>query len=293
MPFDAPPAADRLGALKSATHPTRISRTERPLGLESARNLSKIGCFTEYVLLVVQQLAEAARDRIHPSGKQVTFMNVSVLGPPGCGKGTQAKLLAAHFGLKHFSLGETLRAEIEKGTDLGKRTGSFVKEGKLVPDDLVEEIFESFVKRNPGKGFVLDGYPRTQAQAQALENILKLSAVLLFEVSEEEILSRVEGRVIDDHGHSYHIPRNPPPPGVAVRKREDDQPDVVRKRFHEYTRDIKPIADLYRKHGVLVTVNAVGSIGAVLDQLLHRLGEANENGGNLQAKPVPGTQPEP
>ena len=81
-------------------------------------------------------------------------MNVSVLGPPGCGKGTQAKLLAAHFGLKHFSLGETLRAEIEHGSDLGKRTAAFVREGKLVPDQLVEEIFESFVKKNPGKGFV-------------------------------------------------------------------------------------------------------------------------------------------
>ena len=86
-------------------------------------------------------------------------MNVSVLGPPGCGKGTQAKLLAAHFGLKHFSLGETLRAEIEHGSDLGQRTAAFVREGNLVPDQLVEEIFESFVSRNPGKGFVLDGYP--------------------------------------------------------------------------------------------------------------------------------------
>jgi adenylate kinase len=206
-------------------------------------------------------------------------MNVSVLGPPGCGKGTQAKLLGAHFGLKHFSLGETLRAEIERGSELGKRTTSFVKEGKLVPDDLVEEIFESFVKRNPGKGFVLDGYPRTLAQAIALENILRLSAVLIFEVSEEEILSRVEGRVIDDQGHSYHIPRNPPPPGVAVRKREDDQPEIVHKRYREYTRDIRPIADLYRQHGILVNVNAGGSIGAVLDQLLHRLLEAESNNG--------------
>ena len=200
-------------------------------------------------------------------------MNVSVLGPPGCGKGTQAKLLAAHFGLKHFSLGETLRAEIEHGSDLGSRTAAFVREGKLVPDQLVEEIFESFVKRNPGKGFVLDGYPRTLEQALALERILKFSAVLIFEVSEDEVLARVEGRVIDDQGRSYHIPKNPPPPGIRVRKREDDQPEIVRKRYHEYTRDIRPIADLYRKQGTLVPIDAVGSIGAVLDQLLHKLAE--------------------
>lgn len=204
-------------------------------------------------------------------------MNVSVLGPPGCGKGTQAKLLAAHFGLKHFSLGETLRAEIEHRSDLGQRTAAFVREGKLVPDQLVEEIFESFVRRNPGKGFVLDGYPRTLEQAIALERILKLSAVLVFEVSEEEVLARVEGRVIDDQGHSYHIPKNPPPPGVRVRKREDDQPEIVRKRYHEYTRDIRPIAELYQKHGTLVSVNAGGSIGSVLDELLEKL--AAENGG--------------
>jgi adenylate kinase len=200
-------------------------------------------------------------------------MNVSVLGPPGCGKGTQAKLLAAHFGLKHFSLGETLRGEIEHGSDLGARTAAFVREGNLVPDQLVEEIVETFVSRNPGKGFVLDGYPRTLEQAIVLGRILKLSAVLLFEVSEDEVVARVQGRVIDDQGRSYHIPKNPPPPGIRVRKREDDQPEIVHKRYHEYTRDILPIADLYRKQGTLVPINAVGSIGAVLDQLLQKLSE--------------------
>jgi adenylate kinase len=148
-----------------------------------------------------------------------------------------------------------------------------VRGGELVPDQLVEEIVESFASRNSGKGFVLDGYPRTLEQAIALDRILKLSAVLLFEVSEEEVLARVEGRVIDDQGHSYNIPNNPPPPGVRVRKREDDQPEIVRKRYHEYTRDIRPIAERYRTQGKLVPINAVGSIGAVLDQLLLKLAE--------------------
>lgn len=213
-------------------------------------------------------------------------MNVSVLGPPGCGKGTQAKLLAAHYGLKHFSLGETLRAEIERGTELGRKTEACVKEGMLVSDQLVEEVFESFVRTHPGKGFVLDGYPRTLEQAIALERILKLSAVLIFEVSEEEILSRVEGRVIDAQGRSYHIPRNPPPPGMAVKKRQDDQPEIVRKRYHEYTRDIEPIANLYRRQGLLISVNAHGSIGAVLDQLLHKLSENGTSQANVPSNPI-------
>ncbi|MEW5976716.1 MAG: nucleoside monophosphate kinase [Acidobacteriota bacterium] len=199
-------------------------------------------------------------------------MNVSVLGPPGCGKGTQAKLLAAHFGLQHFSLGERLRAEIEKDTELGKRTHEFVSQGILVPEEIVIEVFDAFVKSHPGRGFVLDGYPRTLSQAVALDKSLGLSAVLLFEMSEESILKRVAGRVIDAHGRSYHLPENPPPPGVMVRRREDDEPEVVRKRYREFCRDIEPIAARFRQRGVLITVDATGSIGSVLDELLRKLG---------------------
>ncbi len=202
-------------------------------------------------------------------------MNISVLGPPGCGKGTQAKLLAAHFGIKHFSLGETLRSEIERKTSLGEKTQRYVREGKLVPEEVVHEVFESFVSQNPGRGFVLDGYPRTLAQAVALDKTLKLSAIILFEVSEEEILARAAGRVIDTQGHSYHLTKNPPPPGLEVRRRDDDQPEIVRRRYSEFHRDIEPIADRYRNRGILIAVNAGGSIGAVLDQLLHKLGETN------------------
>lgn len=202
------------------------------------------------------------------------MMNLAVLGPPGCGKGTQAKLLAAIFGLKHFSLGETLRLEVDRDTELGKRTAAYVREGKLVPDDLVEQIFESFVANNPGKGFVLDGYPRTLGQSIALERILLFNAVLLFEVDEQECVVRVTGRVIDDFGHSYHIPNNPPPAGLAVHKREDDEPTIVRKRYREYMKDIKPIAARYRKLGLLISVDAGGTIGTVLDQLISKLGKA-------------------
>jgi len=202
-------------------------------------------------------------------------MNISVLGPPGCGKGTQAKLLAAHFGLKHFSLGETLRSEIEGGSALGEKTQSYVRHGKLIPEEVVVEVFESFLTNNPSRGFVLDGYPRTLAQAKALDKALDLSAVALFEVSEEDVLARAEGRVIDAQGHSYHVTKNPPPLGVIVKTREDDKPEIVRERFHEFCRDILPIAKRYRERGLLIPVDAGGSIGTVLDQLLGKLGETN------------------
>jgi adenylate kinase len=203
-------------------------------------------------------------------------MNIAVLGPPGCGKGTQAKLLAAHFGLKHFSLGETLRAEIEGGTELGKKTQAFVRQGKLVPEEVVFEVLKSFLANNPGRGFVFDGYPRTLAQAATLDKILALSAVILFEVSEEDVLKRAEGRVIDTEGHSYHLTKNPPPSGITVRTREDDKPEIVRERFHEFCRDILPIAKRYRERGILIPVDGGGSIGTVLDQLLDKLGETKD-----------------
>ena len=122
----------------------------------------------------------------------------------------------------------------------------------------------------------MDGYPRTSAQAEALDGILKLSAVVLFEVTEEEVLSRVSGRVIDSQGRSYNLESNPPPPGVHYKRRDDDRPEVVRERFREYCREIEPIANRYRNQGILLTVNAAGSIGNVLDQLLESLGEARE-----------------
>ncbi len=199
-------------------------------------------------------------------------MDISVLGPPGCGKGTQAKLLAAHFGLTHFSLGETLRMEIDKGTSLGQKTLTYVRGGSLVPDDLVIEIFESYLAANRSKGgFVFDGYPRTLKQAIALDRIIDLTAVVSFEVSEEEILDRVAGRVIDEAGRSYHLTKNPPPPGVFYKRRPDDQPEIVRKRFREYLKELYPITDRYRQRGILITVDATGSIGAVLDQLIDKL----------------------
>ena len=203
-------------------------------------------------------------------------MNVAVLGPPGCGKGTQAKLLATHFGLKHFSLGETLRMEVDKGTELGRKTQTYVSKGVLVPETIVLEVFKSFVTRNATRELILDGYPRTVVQAEALDGLLNLSSVILFQVSEEEILTRVSGRVIDSKGRSYNLQSNPPPAGVQYKRRVDDRPEVVQDRFREYCRDIVPITDYYRQQGILKNVSATGSIGSVLDQLLGILREPSK-----------------
>ena len=204
-------------------------------------------------------------------------MNVAVLGPPGCGKGTQSKLLAAHFGLKHFSLGETLRMEVGKGTQLGKKTAAYLKAGKLVPDPIVLDLFKTYVNRNGNQGHILDGYPRTLVQAEALDSLLSLSALVLFQITEEGLLSRVAGRVVDSEGRSYNLDSNKPPAGVETKRRNDDHPEVVQGRFREYLLEVEPILSYYRRRERLVTVNASGSIGSVLDQLLGSLGRTGES----------------
>ena len=204
-------------------------------------------------------------------------MNIAVLGPPGCGKGTQAKLLAAHFGLEHFSLGETLRMEVGKGTELGKRTAAYLREGKLVPEPIVLDLFRTFVSRNGNQGYILDGYPRTLVQAEALDTILSLSAVVLFEITEEGVQSRVAGRVVDAQGRSYNLDSNRPPAGVETKRRDDDRPQVVQERFQGYLAEVEPIVSHYRRRGILLRVNAAGTIGSVLDQLLVGLGRTMES----------------
>lgn len=201
-------------------------------------------------------------------------MNIAVLGPPGCGKGTQSKLLAAHFGLKHFSLGEMLRMEVGKGTELGRRTAAYLKAGKLIPEPMVLDLFKTYVSRNGDQGHILDGYPRTLAQAEGLDALLSLSAVVLFEITEEGVLSRVAGRVVDAEGRSYNLDSNRPPAGVRTKRRDDDRPDVVQGRFRNYLLEVEPILSHYCSQGTLVRVNASGTIGSVLDQLLASLGGA-------------------
>ena len=203
-------------------------------------------------------------------------MNIAVLGPPGCGKGTQSKLLAAHFGLKHFSLGEMLRMEVGRGTQLGKKTETYLKAGKLVPEPIVLDLFKTYVGRNGDQAHILDGYPRTLAQAEGLDALLSLSAVVLFEITEEGVLSRVAGRVVDAEGRSYNLDSNRPPAGIRTKRRDDDRPDVVQGRFRNYLLEVEPILSHYSSQGTLVRVNASGTIGSVLDQLLIGLGRTGE-----------------
>ena len=190
-------------------------------------------------------------------------MNIILLGPPGCGKGTQAQRLEDRFGAVQLSTGDMLRAAVKAGTDLGKQAEAIMNDGKLVPDDLiVSMIAERISEPDCAKGFILDGFPRTVAQAEALdamlaENGLTLDHVIELEVDEDALFARIENRAKESGG--------------AVRA--DDNPETLKKRLAVYREQTAPILPYYRASGRLNAVDGMQDIEAVTGQLVAILEE--------------------
>ncbi|NPB06056.1 MAG: adenylate kinase [Aquificae bacterium] len=205
-------------------------------------------------------------------------MIVVFLGPPGAGKGTQAKRLAKEKGFLHLSTGDLLREAVKKGTPLGKKAKEYMEKGELVPDELIVALIEEVLPEE-GK-VILDGFPRTVKQAEALEKMLerkgkKLDAVVLFEVPDEVVLERLSGRRVDpETGRVYHVKYDPPPPGVKVVQREDDRPEVIKRRLEVYRRQTAPLIEYYERKGLLKRVDASKPPEEVYRSLLEVLGDA-------------------
>ncbi len=196
------------------------------------------------------------------------------LGPPGAGKGTQAEKLVEEKGFVQLSTGDILREAVKKGTELGKKAKEYMDAGKLVPDDLIIGIIEEKLKELDGKDIILDGFPRTIPQAEALERMLphvgrKLDAVILFDVPDEVVIERISGRRIDPKtGKVYHIKYNPPPPDVEVIQRDDDKEEVVRKRLKVYHEQTAPLIEFYKKKNILKVLDATKPPEEVYKELL-------------------------
>lgn len=208
-------------------------------------------------------------------------MIILFLGAPGAGKGTQASMIARKFGIPHISTGDIFREAVSKGTELGKKAKEYMDRGELVPDEIVIGIVkERIMADDCSNGFVLDGFPRTVAQAEALDKVLaemgkKLDFVLNIVVSEEEVVKRLTGRrTCRNCGAVYHVVFNPPEKegvcdvcGGELYQRDDDREETVRNRLKVYFEKTAPLIDYYRKKGVLVDINGEQPVEKVTEEI--------------------------
>jgi adenylate kinase len=212
-------------------------------------------------------------------------MNLIFLGPPGAGKGTQAVKLSKQFNICHVSTGEIFRQAIADGTELGKKAKAYMDKGELVPDELVIALVERYLSNpNCREGFLLDGFPRTTNQAIKLDEILerqkwRLDAVVNFQASKQELIERMTGRLsCSACGKIYHVKHNPPSrPGYCddcgglLSHRSDDQLETVVNRLEVYEKRTAPLIDYYLRQGIIINVEAEGSVDEVFSRLVNQL----------------------
>jgi adenylate kinase len=215
-----------------------------------------------------------------PRGKKGSNMDLIFLGPPGAGKGTQAEAIINELKIPQVSTGDIIRAAIRTGTALGQEFKSYTDAGKLVPDELVNRMVEERLgEADCRPGFLLDGYPRTVAQAEALDKMLaaqrpkarKLAHVLLLVVPDAVLLERITGRRSDpETGRVYHIKFDPPPADIAPRliQRSDDTAEVLGKRLGEYHEKTAPLIPYYEKAGLLRRIDGVGAMAEIQQRVL-------------------------
>jgi adenylate kinase len=218
-------------------------------------------------------------------------MRLILLGPPGSGKGTQAKLLSVRNGLAHIGTGDILREAARLGTPLGQKAAPFLSSGQLVPDDLVNEVVaERFRREDRPEAFVMDGYPRTLAQAASFDQVLRqqflfLTAVLWLELEDSEIVERMSGRRTCPKCQStYHLVYQPPKKdslcdvcGTALVQREDDREETVRGRLRLYHLNTGALVSYYREQGLLHEIAAKGGIEDIycrISEILKKAGSS-------------------
>ncbi|MDD1751784.1 MAG: adenylate kinase [Methanotrichaceae archaeon] len=207
-------------------------------------------------------------------------MNIVLLGPPGSGKGTQAKMIADKYKVKHISTGDILRENVRNGTPLGKEAKKYMDAGKLVPDTLLIDIIKDrLAKPDVKNGWMLDGYPRTIPQAEAMEKIMptlgqKLNVVLNIDVPDNELVERLSGRRMCKCGTSYHIQFNPPKEAGKcdvchgdLYHRDDDKAEAIMKRLETYHNQTQPLIDYYSKKGIIANIKGSGDIQQIFTEI--------------------------
>ena len=216
-------------------------------------------------------------------------MNIILLGPPGAGKGTQAKKIQEHYKFPHISTGDILRENINNNTSLGLKAKSYMSRGELVPDELLITIIKDrLAKKDCQNGFMLDGYPRTIPQADALQMILTesgemIDAVLNISVDDEELINRLSGRRMCKCGASYHILFNPPAQADVCNlcegklyQREDDKPETIRNRLNVYKKQTQPLINYYANKKILKTIDGSKDIQQIFEEIKKVLDEYDQ-----------------
>jgi adenylate kinase len=207
-------------------------------------------------------------------------MRMILIGAPGAGKGTQAAHLVERYGIPHISTGDMLRAAVAEGTELGRKADEVMKRGDLVPDDLViHMLLERISRPDCENGFLLDGFPRTRPQAEALDRALVkagqvLDAVVCVDVDDEVVVRRIAGRRSDPQtGAIYHLEFNPPPAAAADRliQRKDDTEEAARSRLRKYHAETAPVVPYYGAKGLLLRIDGDAAPAVVTDRLMSAL----------------------
>lgn len=212
-------------------------------------------------------------------------MKIVMLGAPGAGKGTQAMRLAEAEQIPHISTGDIFRANINNQTELGKKAKEYMDQGLLVPDELVVDLVVDRLKEEDcQKGYILDGFPRTIPQAEALDKALKdmndqLDCAINFEVPDHDIIKRMAGRRVCSCGATYHLEHNPPTVenkcdicGKELFLRDDDKEETVIKRLNVYHEQTQPLINFYSNKGILVSIDGTKSVDDVTADILKILG---------------------
>jgi len=212
---------------------------------------------------------------------------IVMLGPPGAGKGTQAKVLAKKLNLTHVSSGDLFRENLNNKTELGRLAQSYMSKGELVPDDVTIAMVEECLSRTDCvEGAVLDGFPRTPVQAGALDAILnglggKVNIVPYISVPAKVLVDRLSGRWMSHSGRVYHVLNNPPKvkwiddvDGSLLYQREDDKPETVRRRINVYLEQTSPLIEHYRSLGLLVEIDGTDDIESVTTDILEAIAGA-------------------
>ncbi len=210
-------------------------------------------------------------------------MRIIIMGPQGAGKGTQAGKLEEETGATHIETGDLVREEINQETELGQQIKEYSDQGMMVPDEIIIDMTKPYLEENDS--WILDGFPRNQEQAEALDEMLDeigedIDRVIALEADDEELIERLSGRRQSEAtGEIYHIEHNPPPeegseedPGPFVQ-RDDDTEEAIRNRLQEYHEQTEPLKDYYEEKGILVTVDASQDIDEVTEDVLQAVGE--------------------